>query len=293
MFTLLHAGRWLRWPGRAAALLLACLVAPAASQAQALIDLRTTFPHVAPYTGSVSPPVVRDFAVPGPGVLHIRLVLAPYYRSMEPLRFRSLLPIDGADESVFRPRVPGAVALQTRSNPERWVDGATLEIDSTVRFSKARPQLEVALFPSVVRFGDGSLEQLRNSVQVELWFEADGAPAPAQPTAWVPGPWASVVETLGAERWMAEWTLLDDGVSLDGSWRHEPGGDTGVNRRFARIVRIDGPQIVIDRPGLGQYTGTVSADRRVITGTVSWAPATWRATLRAPLPRSLGPQAGR
>ena len=261
--------------------------------AQATVDLRHSFPHIAPYTKPPSPPATADFSVPGPGLLHIRLVLSPYFRSMEPLRFRSKVSVDGADESVFRPRVPGSIAVDSKSTPERWVDGAGLEIRSTVRFMKARPSMQVGLFPSVVRHGDGSSEQLANSVQVQIWFEPDGGAGVASTAAPAVGSWATVIETLGNDRWTAEWTLLDDGKTFDATWRHEPGGDTGVNRRFAQLVSISGTSIIIDRPGLGRYTGTISADRRTISGAVSWANATWRATLRAPLPAEFPPKASR
>lgn len=267
---------------------LALLISSASAfGAQPLVDLRHQFEYIAPYTKPPSPPATADFSVPGPGLLHVRLILSPYFRSMEPLLFRSKVPVDGADESVFRPRIPGGVAVDSQSTPERWIDGADLEIKSTLRFTKARPSMQAGLFPSVVRHGDGSSEQLANSVQVQIWFEPDGGTDDA---ALPVGAWATVVETLGNQRWTAEWTVLDDGTTFDATWRHEPGGDTGVNRRFAHLISISGSTIVIDRPGLGRYTGTISADRRSISGEVSWANATWRATLRAPLPAEFPPK---
>jgi hypothetical protein len=80
-----------------------------------------------------------------------------------------------------------------------------------------------------------------------------------------------VVESSGGGRWFARWTVLADGRSFDASWRHEPGNDTGQLQRFATISTLEGSQIVIDRPGLGRYIGTLSPDRRQIEGTMSWA----------------------
>lgn len=250
------------------------------ANAQATVDMRQSFPHIPQYTNiPLTAPSIRDFAIPGPGVLHIQLILSPYYRSMEPLRFRSKVPVDGVDMSEFKSRIPGAgPSIGSTSVPEVWVDGSPLEINSKVRFTKARPSLQVGLFPSVAYYGGGSREQLNNSVQVKLWFEPE-RPAPTLAV----GPWATVVETHGTQRWVAEWTVLEDGVTFDATWRHEPSGRTGANTRFARLESFDGNTIVIDRFGLGRYTGTISADRRTITGTVSWVNATWQVNLRSPL----------
>ncbi len=99
----------------------------------------------------------------------------------------------------------------------------------------------------------------------------------------------SVVDTMlsTGERWEATWTLLPDGKSFDAQWKHFPGGGTGVNRNFVRIRSIKGNQIVIDRPGLGTYTGTISSDRRKITGKTSRCQCTWMAKLPDPLPAAL------
>jgi hypothetical protein len=94
----------------------------------------------------------------------------------------------------------------------------------------------------------------------------------------------TVVEMSGGKRWDATWTLRPDGKSFDGHWRQTPGGAEGDLRNFARIVSLRGANIIIDRPGLGRYTGTFSADRRRITGKMSWAPGTWTVTLSATAP---------
>ena len=97
-----------------------------------------------------------------------------------------------------------------------------------------------------------------------------------------------VVESSGSERWTAEWTLRSDGRSFDGMWTHTPGGDKGSLTNFARIVSISGNQIKIERPGLGTYTGVISADRRRIQGKNSWSGATWIvSSTGAPLPETI------
>ena len=54
-----------------------------------------------------------------------------------------------------------------------WVDGAALTIVNEYRVSRARPSLEIGLFPSTVRHGDGAVEQLENSVEVTMTWTRD------------------------------------------------------------------------------------------------------------------------
>jgi hypothetical protein len=74
----------------------------------------------------------------------------------------------------------------------------------------------------------------------------------------------TVVEKSGGSRWDATWTLRPDGKSFDAHWKQTPGGAQGDLRNFARIISMAGARIVIERPGLGRYTGTFSADRQRI-----------------------------
>jgi hypothetical protein len=92
----------------------------------------------------------------------------------------------------------------------------------------------------------------------------------------------TVVEKSGGSRWDATWTLRPDGKSFDAHWKQTPGGAQGDLRNFARIISMAGARIVIERPGLGRYTGKFSADRQRITGTMSWAPGSWTVSLSAP-----------
>jgi hypothetical protein len=89
----------------------------------------------------------------------------------------------------------------------------------------------------------------------------------------------NVVEKSGRERWDATWTLRADGKSFDAHWKHSPGGDEGDLRNFARIRSVNGASITVERPGLGTYTGQISADRKRITGKISWAAGTWEVVI--------------
>lgn len=101
-----------------------------------------------------------------------------------------------------------------------------------------------------------------------------------------------VIEKVGNERWEATWTLRSDGKTFDGHWVHHPGGDSGDLGAFAKIASLRGSNIVVDRPGLGRYTGLVSADRTRITGRMSWSAGTWEVRLEAgALPGNTGGKA--
>lgn len=97
----------------------------------------------------------------------------------------------------------------------------------------------------------------------------------------------TVTESVGNEKWQAEWVVRKDGRSFDATWTHSPGNDTGRLTNFAQVTSIKGNQITIKRPGLGTYTGTISADRLSINGSMSWAKGTWRVTVGQALPASL------
>ena len=151
---------------------IAMLLTLSASQvwADSLVDLRHGFPSIQPYTKPPSQPVSRQFSIPGPGTLQVTTVFSPWFRSSEQVQFRSTEPVDGRDEAAWSGHIPGVDKISSSSTPERWVDSAMLSIVSNYRVRKPRPGLQVALFPSTVRFGDGSILQLANSVQVIIVF---------------------------------------------------------------------------------------------------------------------------
>ncbi len=107
--------------------------------------------------------------------------------------------------------------------------------------------------------------------------ERPAAPAaPAEPVFRPrPGQRWRVIETMGTQRWIAEWLVRADGNSFDASWRHEPSGGSGTLSGFAKLGEVRGNQIVIQRPGLGEYTGTLSKDGRQISGRTSWCDCSW------------------
>jgi len=94
-----------------------------------------------------------------------------------------------------------------------------------------------------------------------------------------PGTAWKVVETMPNERWEAVWTVKPDGRSLSASWRHVPGDQTGQIETVGVIESVQGNRIVIGRPGLGVYTGTIDPGSGTITGKTSWSPADWVVTL--------------
>ncbi len=100
----------------------------------------------------------------------------------------------------------------------------------------------------------------------------------------------NVVETdlRSSQYWKATWNIKGDGRSFDGHWKVFPGGQEGDLPNFARIRTILNNQIIIDRPGLGTYQGTISSDRRSIRGTQSWcSTCSWEAKYDLPLPQEL------
>lgn len=159
------------------------------AKADTLVDVRASFRAIEPYTAPPSPPVAKEFSVPGPGTLRVTTILSPWFRSSTPVQFRSIPPIDGRDEGAWAVRFPGAEAISATSDPERWVDGSGLTLVTEYRVTKALPRLQVGLFPSTVRFGDGSVQQLANSVQVIIVFiPAAGAASSDGPATTASGP---------------------------------------------------------------------------------------------------------
>ena len=153
------------------------IVAWPCAAAEGLVDLRATFPAIAPYTRPPSPPAVREFSIPGPGQLRVVVTLVPWYRSTVVTQWRSLVPVDGRDEMAWTGHIPGADRISSTSTPERWVDGADLTIVTTYRVPKARLRLEAGLFPPTVRHGDGSVQQLQSSMSMRIDWTPDGSPA--------------------------------------------------------------------------------------------------------------------
>jgi len=205
------------------ALLVFALFAVVALQAAELLDLRASFPRIEPYTKSPSLAVTRNFYVPGPGTLEITTVLNPWFRNTAPVRFRSELPIDGRDEAAWAEHVPGVDRIGSQSTPERWVDGQVLTIVSTYHVSKARPKLHAGIFPSVIRYGDGSQLQLANAAQITIRWQPDSlAQTPGTP------------DTTGDGDLTGRWadsdgpvTIVRSGNTATGSYAYRDGRMSG------------------------------------------------------------------
>ena len=81
----------------------------------------------------------------------------------------------------------------------------------------------------------------------------------------------------------SQWYETEDG-GWNGTWTFTGGGrprtmsavwtnnQTGRHRRANNMtVTRRGEQIIISRPGLGNYVGTISSDGRSLEGTLSWS----------------------
>ena len=76
------------------------------------------------------------------------------------------------------------------------------------------------------------------------------------------------VETSGGQTWDGIWTFDRSRRAMSGAWVNR---QTGA-RVFARHMQVTqrGRQLIIARPGLGNYVGTLHDGGRAISGTMSW-----------------------
>jgi hypothetical protein len=87
---------------------------------------------------------------------------------------------------------------------------------------------------------------------------------------------------------VAQWAEMETGYtavwtfemgaqrrSMSGVWTERATGRQIFARGMA--VRRDGPRIIIYRPGLGTYVGTIQPGGREIVGTISWTGGRFRA----------------
>ncbi len=222
-----------------------------------VLDLRASFKYIAPYTSLPSQPVARGFSIPGPGTIRMTTTLSPWFRSSEPVLFRSLVPVDGRDEGAWTGHVPGVERVSSTSTPERWVDGADLTIVTEYRARKARPSLEVGLFPSTTRYGDGSVEQHANAVQVTIEWRPDASTSAAGEG--LAGRWLDGQEPI---------TLRARGDSVTGDYPFRDGRLSGTvsGRRFTGTWRQSesGRRCAESRDGTfywGRFDLTLEGDR--------------------------------
>ena len=109
-------------------------------------------------------------------------------------------------------------------------------------------------------------------------FGASVAAPPQQEFARLPlfeAPSWDVVEDGG---WTAIWTFDNGRNTMSGEWYNSRTGQRA--RAYGMFVRQDGQQIIIARPGLGNYVGTISRDGTSLSGTLSWSNAHFRARIR-------------
>lgn len=243
-----------------------------------VLDLRVTFPERKPYTGPASQPVTKEFSFPVAGRFRITATYGPWYRvGSEQFKWRSIVPIDGRDYGAWVEFIPGVTTdgSKTRAVPDPRVDGAGLVIVCEVAVRHAQPRMEAAIFPAVVRFGDGSLHQLPSSASVVIESLVGDGSGANTPRAFDPGRvWTVEEPDFQGGTWYGTWTRRGDGNTYDAYWRHTSGRE---HRGTVEFRGIDGQRIAVFRPDVnGTYSAQIGADgRTVIGGTASWYPPGW------------------
>lgn len=247
-------------------LMLALMAAAAPAFADSLLDLRATFPEVKPYSGQMSPAVTKAFAFPGQGRFRITVTYSPWSRlTNEMFKWRSTTPIDGRDYGAWVEFVPGATPVSSRGDPDPRVDGAGLVVVYEITVRQAQPDMEAAIIPPVVRFGDGSLHQLPTSASVIVESLDNAASADAGRI------WTVDEPDVDGGTWHGTWTRRDNSNVYDAYWRHTSGREYRATVEFRGI---EGQRITFFRPDVnGSYYGQLGADGRSIQGgTASWYP---------------------
>ena len=139
-----------------------------------------------------------------------------------------------------------------------------------------------------------TLSRLLSSAGLALALAAAAAPGLAQPypqgmapQGFRPGygehhlPLFEVAQWAEREtNWDGIWTF-DMGAhrrTMSAIWTDRRTG----RRQYARFmpVRREGRQIIITRPGFGNYVGTIQPGGDAIEGTMSWSPGRFRAYVR-------------
>jgi hypothetical protein len=79
--------------------------------------------------------------------------------------------------------------------------------------------------------------------------------------------------------WNGVWTFNGgDRTSMSAVWTNN---QTGRHRRAGNmLVTCRGQQVIINRPRLGNYVGTISPDGRSASGTLSWSPGNFSVSAR-------------
>lgn len=142
------------------------------------LDARASFREIPAYSAAPTPPSVWEFDLKGPARYRVRVNYAPWYRNAaEMVKWRSRYPIDGRDFGAWVEFIPGAETVESHATPERWVDAAHLEKVAVISIRKDQPGMQLSINPPTVRFGDGSVMQLKGAAEVII--EPIGATAGA------------------------------------------------------------------------------------------------------------------
>lgn len=254
-------------------LIVALMAAAAPAFADSLLDLRATFPEVKPYSGEMSPAVTKAFAFPGQGRFRITVTYSPWSRlTNEMFKWRSTTPIDGRDFGAWVEFVPGATPVSSRGDPEPRVDGAGLVIVYEITVRQVQPDMQAAIMPPVVRFGDGSFHQLPTSASVVVESLDDAMGNAASPDAG--GIWTVEEPDFEGGTWYGTWTRRGNSNVYDAYWRHTSGRE---HRGTVEFRGIEGQRVTFFRPDVnGSYYGQIGADGHSIQGgTTSWYPSGW------------------
>jgi hypothetical protein len=78
--------------------------------------------------------------------------------------------------------------------------------------------------------------------------------------------------------WNGVWTFDRGHRTMSAVWTNRQNGQR--TRAYGMFVRQEGQQIIIARPGLGNYVGTISTDGTGLEGTMSWSSGRFRAQIR-------------
>jgi hypothetical protein len=93
--------------------------------------------------------------------------------------------------------------------------------------------------------------------------QPSGPPPIMEASSW------TTVETSGHQTWDGTWSFLDQSHTvMSGNWvNRQTHAHVSAHRMH---VRQDGMQIIIERPGLGNYVGTLEHGGHTLAGTMSW-----------------------
>jgi len=168
---------------------------------------------------------------------------------------------------------PGVIvstnSAAVRTGSTRWVSQTQFEVSLTV--SQSVPAGTVSLYVS-----NPASRAAEAPFTITAAPSSASAPASAPATAVDLGTVWTVVDGTG---WFGTWTRRAGTNVFDAVWKNRAGQ---VIRDTLQLQPVVGNKVSLYRVGIkGQYTGTLAADGRHITGTASWFKPgeTWSATI--------------